>query len=138
MKLKDTLKQFINRLMHPSLLESEIIKTLSGLPGVRPFLYEFKLGPLFLISAWLLLFSANYTGAAEDWLLYFFGGFTVVGVLTVHKNVMRFLYRIAQFDKPVEGQDRTIMITAETVTLLGFLMAAMLFLNEFQSTGFGM
>jgi hypothetical protein len=51
---------------------------------------------------------------------------------------MRFLYRIAQFDKPVEGQDRTIMITAETVTLLGFLMAAMIFLNEFQATGFGM
>jgi hypothetical protein len=43
-----------------------------------------------------------------------------------------------QFDKPVEGQDRTIMITAETLTLLGFLMAAMIFLNEFQSTGFGM
>ncbi len=138
MKFQVTLKRFINRLSNPSLRESEIIKTLSGLPGVRPFLYEFKLGPLFLISAWLFLFHANYTGAAEDWILYFFGGLTVVGVLTVHKTVMRFLYRIAQFDKPFEGQDRTIMITAETVTLLGFLMAAMLFLNEFQSTGFGM
>jgi hypothetical protein len=105
---------------------------------VRPFLYEFKLGPLFLISAWLFLFHANYTGAAEEWLLYFFGGCAVVGVLSVHKAVMRFLYRIAQFEKPVEGQDRTIMITAETVTLLGFLMAAMVFLNEFQSTGFGL
>ena len=138
MKLKEALKRLFNRLLHPTLRESEIIKTLSGLPGVRPFLYEFKLGPLFLISAWLILFHANYTGAAEDWILYFFGGLTVVGVLSVHKAVMRFLYRIAQFDKPVEGQDRTIMITAETVTLLGFLMAAMIFLNEFQSTGFGM
>lgn len=138
MKNKETLKRLFNRLMHPALREKEIIKTLSGLPGVRPFLYEFKLGPLFLISAWLFLFHANYTGAAEEWLLYFFGGCAVVGVLSVHKAVMRFLYRIAQFDKPVEGQDRTIMITAETVTLLGFLMAAMLFLNEFQSTGFGM
>lgn len=138
MKIKETLKQLFNRLMHPALREKEIIKTLSGLPGVRPFLYEFKLGPLFLISAWLFLFHANYTGAAEDWLLYFFGGFAVVGVLSVHKAVMRFLYRIAQFEKPVEGQDRTIMITAETVTLLGFLMAAVLFLNEFQTTGFGM
>jgi hypothetical protein len=138
MKLKDTLKRLSNRLLHPALRDSEIIKTLSGLPGVRPFLYEFKLGPLFLISAWLFLFHANYSGAAEDWILYFFGGFTVVGVLSLHKSVMRFLYRIAQFDKPVEGQDRTIMITAETVTLLGFLMAAMIFLNEFQSTGFGM
>jgi hypothetical protein len=138
MKLQVTVKRVINRLLNPALREREIIKTLSGLPGVRPFLYEFKLGPLFLISAWLLLFHANYTGASEDWLLYFFGGFTVIGVLSVHKTVMRFLYRIAQFDKPVEGQDRTIMITAETVTLLGFLMAAMIFLNEFQSTGFGM
>jgi hypothetical protein len=138
MKLKKILNRLIHRLMHPSLRESEIIKTLSGLPGVRPFLYEFKLGPLFLISAWLFLFQANYTGAAEDWILYFFGGFTVLGVLSVHKTVMRFLYRIAQFDKPVEGQDRTIMITAETVTLLGFLIAAMIFLNEFQATGFGM
>ncbi len=138
MKRKDFLKRLIHRLLHPALRDSEIIKTLSGLPGVRPFLYEFKLGPLFLIAAWLFLFRSNYTGAAEDWLLYFFGGFAVIGVLSVHKTVMRFLYRIAQFDKPVEGQDRTIMITAETVTLLGFLMAAMLFLNEFQSTGFGM
>jgi hypothetical protein len=138
MKLKVTLKRLSNRLLHPALRDSEIIKTLSGLPGVRPFLYEFKLGPLFLIAAWLFLFRANYTGAAEEWLLYFFGGFAVIGVLSVHKTVMRFLYRIAQFEKPVEGQDRTIMITAETVTLLGFLMAAMIFLNEFQSTGFGM
>ncbi|HNQ01457.1 MAG TPA: hypothetical protein PKN59_04110 [Syntrophales bacterium] len=138
MKGRETLKRLFNRLMHPALREREIIKTLSGLPGVRPFLYEFKLGPLFLLSAWLLLFHANYTGAAEDWLLTFFGGFAVVGILSVHKAVMRFLYRIAQFEKPVEGQDRTIMITAETVTLLGFLTAAMLFLNEFQSTGFGM
>jgi hypothetical protein len=138
MKRKDILKQWVHRLLHPTLRDREIIKTVSGLPGVRPFLYEFKLGPLFLIAAWLFLFRANYTGAAEDWLLYFFGGFAVIGVLSVHKSVMRFLYRIAQFEKPVEGQDRTIMITAETVTLLGFLMAAMIFLNEFQSTGFGM
>ena len=138
MKRKEFLKRLTHRLLHPTLRESEIIKTLSGLPGVRPFLYEFKLGPLFLIAAWLFLFRANYTGAAEEWLLYFFGGFAVIGVLSVHKKVMRFLYRIAQFEKPVEGQDRTIMITAETVTLLGFLMAAMIFLNEFQATGFGM
>jgi hypothetical protein len=38
----------------------------------------------------------------------------------------------------VEGRDRTIMVTAEKVTLPGFLMAAMISLNEFQSTGFGM
>ena len=138
MKNKETLKRLSDRLLRPALRESEIIKTLSGLPGVRPFLYEFKLGPLFLISAWLFLFHANYTGAAEEWLLYFFGAGAVVGVLSVHKAVMRFLYRLAQFEKPVEGQDRTIMITAETVTLLGFLMAAMLFLNEFQSAGFGL
>jgi len=138
MKLNETLKRLINRLVHPALREREIIKTLSGLPGVRPFLYEFKLGPLFLISAWLFLFHANYTGAAEDWLLYFFGGFAVVGVLSLHKAIMRFLYRIAQFEKPVEGQDRTIMVTAEAVTLLGFLMAALIFLNEFQSSGFGL
>jgi hypothetical protein len=138
LQVQVTVKRVINRLLNPALRDSEIIKTLSGLPGVRPFLYEFRLGPLFLIGAWLLLFHANYTGAAEDWLLYFFGGFTVIGVLSIHKTVMRFLYRIAQFDKPVEGQDRTIMITAETVTLLGFLMAAVIFLNEFQSTGFGM
>ena len=138
MKQKETLKRLFNRLAHPPLREREIIKTLSGLPGVRPFLYEFKLGPLFMISAWLFLFHANYSGAAEDWLLYFFGGFAVVGVLSVHKAIMRFLYRIAQFDKPVEGQDRTIMVTAEAVTLLGFLMAAMIFLSEFQSSGFGL
>ena len=138
MKHKETLKRLIHKLMHPALREREIIKTLSGLPGVRPFLYEFKLGPLFLIGAWLFLFHANYTGAAEDWLLYFFGGFAVVGVLSVHKAIMRFLYRIAQFEKPVEGQDRTIMVTAEAVTLLGFLMAALIFLNEFQSSGFGL
>jgi hypothetical protein len=138
MRHNETLKRLFNRLVHPPLREREIIKTLSGLPGVRPFLYEFKLGPLFLISAWLFLFHANYTGAAEDWLLYFFGGFAVVGVLSVHKAIMHFLYRIAQFDKPVEGQDRTIMVTAEAVTLLGFLMAAMIFLNEFQSSGFGL
>lgn len=138
MKHNETLKRLFSRLVHPPLREHEIIKTLSGLPGVRPFLYEFKLGPLFLISAWLFLFHANYTGAAEDWLLYFFGGFAVVGVLSVHKAIMRFLYRIAQFEKPVEGQDRTIMVTAEAVTLLGFLMAAMIFLNEFQSSGFGL
>lgn len=138
MKLNEMLKRLFNRLVHPALREREIIKTLSGLPGVRPFLYEFKLGPLFLISAWLFLFHANYTGAAEDWLLYFFGGFAVVGVLSLHKAIMRFLYRIAQFEKPVEGQDRTIMVTAEAVTLLGFLMAALIFLNEFQSSGFGL
>ena len=51
---------------------------------------------------------------------------------------MRFLYRIAQFEKPLEGQDWTIMVTAEAVTLLGFLMATMLFLFDFQSTGFGL
>ena len=45
MKLKEALKRLFNRLLHPTLRESEIIKTLSGLPGVRPFLYEFKLGP---------------------------------------------------------------------------------------------
>ncbi len=138
MKQKETLKRLLDRLVHPALREREIIKTLSGLPGVRPFLYEFKLGPFFLISAWLFLFNANYTGAAEEWLLYFFGGFAVLGVLSVHKAIMRFLYRIAQFEKPVEGQDRTIMVTAEAVTLLGFLMAAMIFLNEFQSSGFGL
>ena len=138
MKHNEILKRLFNRLMQPPLRERELIKTLSGLPGVRPFLYEFKLGPLFLISAWLFLFHANYTGAAEDWLLYFFGGFAVVGVLSVHKAIMRFLYRIAQFEKPVEGQDRTIMVTAEAVTLLGFLMAAMIFLSEFQSSGFGL
>ena len=138
MKHNEFLKRLFNRLMQPPPRERELIKTLSGLPGVRPFLYEFKLGPLFLISAWLFLFHANYTGTAEDWLLYFFGGFAVVGVLSVHKAIMRFLYRIAQFEKPVEGQDRTIMVTAEAVTLLGFLMAAMIFLSEFQSSGFGL
>jgi len=62
----------------------------------------------------------------------------VIGALSVHKAVMRFLYRIAQFERPIEGPDRTIMVTAGAVTLLGFLMAAILFLLEFESTGFGL
>ncbi len=138
MKMKQILNRCVESLSHPKFRDHEIIKTLSGLQGVRPFLYEFKLGPLFLISAWLLSFRYNYTGAADQWLLYFFGAFAVIGTLSVHKAVMRFLYRIAQFEKPVEGQDRTIMVTAEALTLIGFLGAAMLFLFEFQSTGFGM
>ncbi len=136
--MKAKAKKLLDLLAHPRFREHEIIKTVSGLQGVRPFLYEFKLGPLFLISAWLLLFYTHFTGATEDWLLTFFGGFAVIGVLSVHKVIMRFLYRIAQFEKPLEGQDRTIMVTAEAVTLLGFLGAAMLFLLDFQSTGFGL
>jgi hypothetical protein len=136
--MKGKLKWLLDRLSHPKFSDHEIIKTLSGLQAVRPFLYEFKLGPLFLLSAWLLLFQYNYSGTPEHWLLCLFGGIAVIGVLSVHKAVMRFLYRIAQFEKPLEGQDRTIMVTAEAVTLLGFLMAAMLFLFDFQSTGFGL
>jgi hypothetical protein len=136
--MKSKLNWLLDRQMRPKFRDIEIIKTLSGLQAVRPFLYEFKLGPLFLISAWLLLFCTHYTGAAEEWLLYLFGGFAVIGVLSVHKVIMRFLYRIAQFEEPLEGQDRTIMVTAEAVTLLSFLTAAMLFLFDFQSTGFGL
>lgn len=136
--MKGRLMWLLDRWIHPNVHSHEIIKTLSGLPGARPFLYEFKLGPLFLLSAWLLLFHCNYSGTAQQWLLCIFGGFAVIGALSVHKAVMRFLYRIAQFERPIEGPDRTIMVTAEAVTLLGFLMAAILFLLEFESTGFGL
>ncbi len=136
--MKGKLTWLLDRLIHPEFRDHEIIRTLSGLQGARPFLYEFKLGPLFLISAWMLLFRCNYSGTAEQWLLFIFGGGAVIGILSVHKTVMRFLYRIAQFEKPIEGPDRTFMVTAEAVTLLGFLVAGMLFLFEFESAGFGL